>query len=244
MMQMKDLLAALAGLLLGLAVGCLLPVFALPATPAPPEGFESGPSSKAAADAVGIFADRTKEALRKADMERIEKKYKCELTAKQGMPKCLLQFNESEGSVNKDVKCRVMQDAMSTGRGSYVKTGSFVLDEGRIRTNPDNLEQCDILPTDTLLYPDNGQFPVCSPDNPNLFDKSLGHEDVVGIEEAVDEGRCRLTFKTSSKPEIQAYSSYLDGKAREADLKMAQYRVSLADAANSLAASSFERMKR
>lgn len=239
---MNDLLAAFVGLVLGIVIGCVLPIYPFTASKQH-EGFESiDLGSKAANNAINMFTDKTKQELKNADSERLQKSYKCELTANQGMPKCLLQFNESEGSIEKDVKCKVIQDAMSTGRGSYVKTGSFVLDEGRIRTNPNNLEQCDILPTDTLLYPDNNQFPVCSPANPNLYDKTLGHEDIVDIEEATEEGRCRLTFKTNSKPELQAYSSYLDGKAREADLKTAQFRVNIESAANNIAASSLKKL--
>lgn len=218
MMQMtgshrRSLAVAFAGLILGAAVGILLPV------PGSLEGYAD----------VSVFTEGTSRAIAETDMERIERKYKCDLTSSQGMPKCLLRFNESHGSVDKDVKCRVMQDAMSTGRGSYVKTGNYVLDEGRIRTNPDNLEQCDVLPTDTLMYPEGGQIPVCSEANPNLFSRQLGHDSVVSVEEAEEEGRCRITFKTTSKPDIQAYASYIASRAREADLMAA--RIQMAEAA-------------
>lgn len=226
---MKELLISFLALVAGLIAGLFWPVHRT-------EGFNM--IRKASYSDRFINASQTAQSA--SDMKRLNQKYMCELSATQeGMPRCMLKFNESESSIDQDVKCRVIQDAMSTGRGSYVKTGSFLMDEGRIRTNMDNLNQCDILPTDTLLYPDMSQFPVCSTDNKNLFDESLGHGRIVGIEEAVDEGRCRITFKSTSKPDVRAYSSYLDERAREIDIVSAQQRTHLLKAANQTAASSF-----
>lgn len=230
-------MSALA-LVLGVVFGTLLPARRR-------EGFaDERPSD----EALDSFLDTTQAAHQASELDRLGRKYKCEMSASQGMPRCLLKFNESEGSIEQDVKCRVIQDAMSTGRGSYVKTGSFLMDEGRIRTNMDNLNQCDLLPTDTLLYPDGGQFAMCSTDNKNLYDESLGHGRIVDIQEAVDEGRCRITFKSTSKPDVLAYSTFLDERAREQNIVAARQRVDLTKAAKSraddIAAPSFAKLSR
>ncbi|AUF82403.1 hypothetical protein TetV_311 [Tetraselmis virus 1] len=154
-----------------------------------------------------------------------QEKYVCNLKVEDGMPSCTLTFKESESSKNQDVKCHILQQA-KTGHsvlGSYIKSGSQVLDEGRLRTskatNGDeaDLQVCEFLPTDTLLYPDRSQFPICSKENKNLYDKNF--EGVIDIIEDPEEGRCKIKFISTSKPLLLSYINFLDTKIKDMELK-------------------------
>ena len=160
-------------------------------------------------------------------------RYQCDLrVSERGVPRCVVQLNESAASKGRDVKCHAIRQAKNMGTGSYVRTGSYVVDEGRLRTVPDDLSQCDLLPTDTLLYPGRSDFPVCSEDNANLFSARDGHADIVSISEESDAGRCRITFRDpTDMAGILSYANYLDGKAREADMMHLEKHVTLRDVA-------------
>nr|WRJ70007.1 hypothetical protein TetV2_00562 [Oceanusvirus sp.] len=152
-------------------------------------------------------------------LDDIKDKYKCELEVRNRVPSCRLNFTESDASRNRDVKCKIIQEA-HTGRsvmGSYSKSGSTVLDEGRLRSSPGGDDDtCEMLPTDTLLYPDGSQFPICSKMNKNIYDEKF--EDLVDIYEDSINGRCNIKFKSASRPKILSYSNYLDTKAKEHDI--------------------------
>eukprot|EP00873_Tetraselmis_striata_P033940 jgi/Tetstr1/454204/TSEL_041123.t1 len=166
------------------------------------------------------FAETAAQSVENSELTDLSQRFKCELASSQGMPKCTLMYKEGDGAVEQDVKCRKVMDAMGIPRGSYQESGMSFVDKGRLRTNPTNLDQCEILPTDSILKTDVSPYPMCSAENPNLFDASRGHGDVVEIAEAPEEGRCRITFKTLDKPDIIAYANYLDERSREADLEL------------------------
>jgi hypothetical protein len=234
---MRDLIVSLFALLFGALVGAVWPVHV-------PERFSG---EQRLVDPVQTFLNKTQGAQDASELEKLGERYTCDLKASQGMPFCRLKFKETADSMEQDVKCRILQDALSTGRGSYVKTGSFLMDEGRFRTNMNNLDECDFLPTDSMMYPHGGEVPLCSDKNRNLFDPTLGHGDIVSINEVPDEGRCRVTFKTASRPQVLAYSSYLDQRAREMDILAAQRDLTLAKAtkqqADQIAATSLARLR-
>jgi hypothetical protein len=216
----------LLALILGAVVGSLVPVEAFMGSEL---GMHTNTRSLTYDTGMNTFSSSARQRTVNTANEDALKNYQCNLGVDHdGFPKCSLGFNESEGSKGSDVKCKPIQDARSTVSGSYNKTGSIVADEGRLRSNPDNLNQCDILPTDTLMYPRGAEFPMCSDANPNLFDRSQGHGRVVKITEDTELGRCNIDFLTESKADILNYSLFLDKRAKEADLLAANAKLSMA----------------
>ena len=141
----------------------------------------------------------------------LNNRYKCVLKIEDSMPSCVLNLNEDQSSIDQDVKCHILQQAR-TGRsvlGSYVKSGSVLLDEGRLRSSPgDDLQTCEFLPTDSMLYPDVSQFPVCSKNNNLIYNGDF--DDVVDIVEDSSQGRCKIKFKTTSRSKLLAYGNFLE----------------------------------
>lgn len=145
------------------------------------------------------------------EAEALNNRYKCVLKIDDNMPSCILNLNENRSSIDQDVKCHILQQAR-TGKsilGSYVKSGSVLLDEGRLRSSPgDDLQTCEFLPTDSMLYPDVSQFPVCSKNNSLIYNDDF--DDVVDIVEDSSQGRCKVKFKTTSRPKLMAYGNFLE----------------------------------
>lgn len=145
------------------------------------------------------------------EAEALNNRYKCVLKIDDNMPSCILNLNENQSSIDQDVKCHILQQAR-TGKsilGSYAKSGSVLLDEGRLRSSPeDDLQTCEFLPTDSMLYPDVSQFPVCSKNNSLIYNDDF--DDVVDIVEDSSQGRCKVKFKTTSRPKLLAYGNFLE----------------------------------
>lgn len=145
------------------------------------------------------------------ETEALNNRYKCVLKIDDNMPSCILNLNENQSSIDQDVKCHILQQAR-TGKsilGSYVKSGSVLLDEGRLRSSPgEDLQTCEFLPTDSMLYPDVSQFPVCSKNNSLIYNDDF--DDVVDIVEDSSQGRCKVKFKTTSRPKLMAYGNFLE----------------------------------
>jgi hypothetical protein len=168
---------------------------------------------------IQAIVEKTRMMENDAMLDRAKNKYSCELEMRKEVPSCRLNFREGEGSKNRDVKCKIIQEAHtgSSVIGSFTKSGSVILDEGRLRSSPeDDNMTCEMLPTDTLLYPDGINFPICSRMNKNIYDERF--QDLVDIYEDLANGRCKIRFKSASQPHILAYSNYLDTKGKEQDI--------------------------
>lgn len=141
---------------------------------------------------------------------------------------CSVEIHEDDTSKRMDVKCGPTTKALHA-EGIYQRSGVSLLDNGRLRRkdceDSDSLNcgedhVCTLLMSDDLVQYD-GKY-NCDNNNPNLFDLSSQHADIIDNIER-NGPYCEISFKPTvdekeqleTNGKIKKYIDFLSGKAAD-----------------------------